>query len=258
VTVLDTILDDKRKEVAESKRSLGIVQIESVARDAAPPRPFKKSLEQVPFALIAEIKKASPSRGTLLKDFDHRKLAIEFQSGGASALSVLTDRKYFGGDPSFIRDVKEVVNLPVLRKDFILDEYQVYESRAIGADAILLIVRALSPADLKRLYDLAASLGMGILVETHTEVEIEIANSIGAEIIGINNRDLGTFEVNIKTSVDLCSHIDKRAIAVSESGITSGRDVLTLQSAGFKAALVGEGIVTREDRTSAVRELIPR
>ena len=256
MTVLDTILDDKRREVTESKRSLGNVQIEKIARDAAPPRPFKKSLAQVHFALIAEIKKASPSRGTLLKDFDHRKLAIDFQSGGASALSVLTDRKYFGGDASFIREVKEAVDLPVLRKDFILDEYQVYESRAIGADAILLIVRALPPADLERLYVLAASLGMGILVETHSQGEIEVANSIGADIIGVNNRDLDTFKVSIKTSVDLCSHIGKRAIAVSESGITSRRDVLTLQSAGFKAVLVGEGLVTREDRTSAVRELI--
>ena len=258
MTILDTILDDKRREVAESKRKLGNVEIEEMAHEAAPPRSFRKSLEQVAFALIAEIKKASPSRGTLLKDFDHRKLAVEFQSGGASALSVITDRKYFGGDASFIRDVKEVVDLPILRKDFILDAYQVYESRAIGADAILLIVRALPPADLKRLHDLAASLGMGILVETHSREEIEVANSIGSDIIGINNRDLDTFKVSIKTSVDLCSHIDKRAFAVSESGITSRGDVLALQSAGFKAVLVGEGLVTREDRTSAVRELMTR
>ena len=258
MTILDTILEDKRKEVAESKKSTGRGQIEKMARDVAPPRLFKESLQEVPFAIIAEIKKASPSRGTLVQDFDHKRLAVEFQSGGASALSVLTDKKYFGGDASFIRDVKEIVDLPVLRKDFIVDEYQVYESRAIGADAILLIVRALSVAELKSYYDLATSLGMGVLVEAHSQAEIEIANSVGAEIIGINNRDLGTFQVSIKTSLELIPHIDKRAIAVSESGISTRGDVLALQNAGFRAALVGEGVVTRGNRAAAVRELISR
>jgi indole-3-glycerol phosphate synthase len=258
VTFLDTILKDKHREVAELKRSTGRERIEGMARDAAPPRLFKDSLQQVPFALIAEIKKASPSRGTLVEDFDHRKLAAEFQSGGANALSVLTDKKYFGGDASFIRDVKGIVSLPVLRKDFIVDEFQVYESRAIGADAILLIVRALTLTELTGFLNLAISLGMGVLVETHSEKEIEIANSVGAEIIGINNRDLGTFQVSMKTSVDLIPHVDKRAIAVSESGISSRGDVLALQRAGFRAALVGEGIVARGDRTAAVRELILR
>jgi indole-3-glycerol phosphate synthase len=254
--MLDTILEEKHREVAESKRSTARERIEGMAMDAAPPRLFKESLRKVPFALIAEIKKASPSRGTLVQDFDHRKLAIEFESGGASALSVLTDKKYFGGDASFIRDVKRSVGLPVLRKDFIVDEYQVYESRAIGADGILLIVRALSEAELKGFYELAMSLGMGVLVETHSQEEIEIANSVGAEIIGINNRDLGTFQVSIKSSLELIPHIDKRAIAVSESGISSRSDVLALQNAGFRAMLVGEGVMTREDRTAAVRELI--
>lgn len=259
MTILDSILEDKRREVAESRRSTRLGQIEQMAREAAkPPRRFMESLMHVPFALIAEIKKASPSKGTLVTDFDPKKLAVEFHSGGASALSVLTDKKYFAGDVSFVRDVKERVDLPVLRKDFIVDEYQIYESRAIDADAILLIVRALSVAELKRFHDLAKSLGMAVLVETHSRSEIETANSIGAEIIGINNRDLGTFEVNIKTSVDLVRYVDRQAIAVSESGISSHAHVLELQDAGFRAALVGEGIVAREDRVAAVRELIPR
>jgi len=258
VTILDTILEDKRNEVAESKKRTGRGQIERLARDAAPPRLFKKSLQQVPFAIIAEIKKASPSKGVLVQDFDHKTLAVEFQSGGATALSVLTDKKYFGGDASFIRDVKEVVDLPVLRKDFILDEYQVYESRAIGADAVLLIVRVLSMEELSSFHALAASLGMAVLVETHSKEEIEIANSIGAEIIGINNRDLGTFQLNVRTSVNLFPHIDKRAIAVSESGIFTRSDILVLQNAGFRAVLVGEALVTRENRPAAVRELMSR
>jgi len=193
-----------------------------------------------------------------VQDFDHKTLAVEFQSGGASALSVLTDKKYFGGDASFIRDVKEKVDLPVLRKDFILDEYQVYESRAIGADAILLIVRSLSVAELRSFHDLAASLGMGVLVEAHSKEEIAIANSIGAEIIGINNRDLSTFQVSIATSTDLFSHIDKRALGVSESGIFTRCDVLALQNVGFRAALVGEALATRENRAAAVRDLLSR
>jgi indole-3-glycerol phosphate synthase len=258
VTILETILEDKRKEVAESKKRTGTGQIEQLARDAAPPRPFKKSLQQVPFAIIAEIKKASPSKGVLVRDFDHKTLAVEFQTGGASALSVLTDRKYFGGDASFIREVKEVVDLPVLRKDFIIDEYQVYESRGIGADAILLIVRALSIKELRSFHGLATSLGLAVLVEAHSKEEIEVANSIGAEIIGINNRDLGTFQVNIRTSVNLFPYIDERAIAVSESGIVTRSDILVLQNAGFRAALIGEALATRDNRPAAVRELMSR
>jgi indole-3-glycerol phosphate synthase len=256
VTILDTILDDKRKEVAESIRNLGRERIEAMARDVPLPRGFRRSLERDPFALIAEIKKASPSRGLIVEDFDHRRLAAEFKAGGARALSVLTDKNYFSGDPSFIQEVKEVVDLPVLRKDFIIDEYQVFESRAIGADAMLLIVRALQPEELRRFYELATFLGMDVLVETHSEQDISIANSIGADIIGINNRDLDTFQVSIKTSIDLIPFVDERALAVSESGISSRRDVLALKEAGFRAALVGEGIVTRADRVSAVRELI--
>ncbi len=256
MTILDTILDEKRKEVAESKRSTSSGLIERMALQCAPARLFKESLKQVTFGLIAEIKKASPSRGTLIKEFDHKKLAFEFKSGGATALSVLTDKKYFGGDASFINDVKSIVDLPVLRKDFIVDEYQVFESRAIGADAILLIVRALTPEKLKQFHDLATSLGMGVLVETRSEKEIDLANSIGAGIIGVNNRDLGTFEVSIKTSIDLFPRIAEGAIAVSESGIASRTDILRLQHIGFRAALVGEGIVTAGDRTLAVRELI--
>jgi len=258
VTILDTILQNKRAEVAESKRHVGREEIEDLARSAAPPRLFKETLQRTPFALIAEIKKASPSKGVLLEHFDHRKLAVEFESGGASALSVLTDKKFFQGDISFLADVKGVTALPVLRKDFIVDEYQIYESRAMGADAILLIVRALSLGEIKTFYALATLLGMAALVETHSEKEIEIANSIGAEIIGINNRDLESFQVNINTSLNLISHVDKGAIAVSESGILNRDDVQALERAGFRAALVGEGIMTGQDRVAAVRELILR
>ena len=257
MTILDTILEDKRKEVAEAQRVTSIERIAARAKETEAPRSFADAFKRQPFALIAEIKKASPSRGVLLENFDHRALAEEFQAGGASALSVLTDRKYFRGEPSYVADVKAVTGLPVLRKDFIVDEYQVYESRAIGADAILLIVRALEVEQLRRFYELAESLGLGILVETHDEMEIEIANSIGASVVGINNRDLENFEVRLETSLSLFRHIDKQAIAVSESGISSLADTKILKRTGFRGALVGEGIMTRPDRRAAVKALIP-
>ncbi|MDP2886138.1 MAG: indole-3-glycerol phosphate synthase TrpC [Ignavibacteria bacterium] len=258
MTILETILEDKRKEVAAAKKVISKDQIIARAIASGAPRPFKRALNRVPFALIAEIKRASPSKGTLVEHFDHTKIAVEFRAGGAHALSVLTDTKYFGGDQSYIQQVKEVVDLPILRKDFIVDEYQVYESRALGADAILLIVRALTVSELRLLHECAGSLAMAVLVETHTEMEIEIANSIGAEIIGVNNRDLSTFEVNISTSLTLFPFIRSDALAVSESGISSAADVLAVRQAGFRAALIGEGVVTRADRAAAVRELIPR
>jgi indole-3-glycerol phosphate synthase len=258
MTILDSILEDKRREVAEAKEAVSPERMRSLARDAEPPREFKAALQQHAFGLIAEIKKASPSRGVLLEQFNHRSLAEEYAAGGASALSVLTDRKYFMGDGAFIRDVKQCVSIPVLRKDFIIDAYQVYESRAIGADALLLIVKALAPGTLQQLFELAMSLGMDVLVEAHTDQEVVTANALGAEIVGINNRDLSSFEVNIQTSLTLASLIHAGALAVSESGIVTRRDVEALQSAGFRAALVGEGIVTKTDRVAAIRELLAR
>jgi len=258
VTIFETILGEKRNEVAKAMKAISKDHIIERAIACRAPRPFTRTLRQVPFALIAEIKRASPSKGTLVDNFDHTKIAAEFQAGGARALSVLTDRKYFGGDHSHIEQVKAVVDLPILRKDFIVDEYQVYESRALGADAILLIVRALTVSELRHLYECAGSLAMAVLVEAHTEKEIEIANSIGAEIIGVNNRDLSTFQANLSTSVALFPFIRSDALAVSESGISSAADVLALRLAGFRAALIGEAVLTRADRAAAVRELIPR
>jgi indole-3-glycerol phosphate synthase len=258
LTIFETILEDKRKEVVEAKKAISKDQMIAKASACRAPRPFKRALRQVPFALIAELKRASPSKGTIVEHFDHTGIATEFQAGGAHALSVLTDRKYFGGDQSSIHQAKEAVELPILRKDFILDEYQVYESRALGADAILLIVQALTENELRQLYECALSLAMAVLVETHTAEEIEIANSIGAEIIGINNRDFSTFEANISTSLTLFPIIRSDALAVSESGIKTVADMLRLRQVGFHAALIGEGLVTRADRAAAVRELIPR
>jgi indole-3-glycerol phosphate synthase len=254
--MLRTILEDKRVEVADASRRIPLGAIRQQAAKVEGIRDFKGALEKPPIAIIAEIKKASPSKGTLTEKFDHLELALQYQAGGAHALSVLTDKKYFHGDKTFIEDIKDLTHLPILRKDFIIDEYQVYESRVLGADALLLIVRALSKAQLSELYQCAKLTGLAVLVEAHSEEELEVANDICAEMIGINNRDLATFAVNLEQSVRLRPLIRKGALAISESGISTAIDVRTLKNAGFRAVLVGEGLIRHADRSAAVRSLI--
>ena len=255
--VLRTILEDKSVEVADAKRRVPLASIRQQAASVQGIRDFKRALEKPPIAIIAEIKKTSPSKGTLIEKFDHLDLAMQYQAGGAHALSVLTDKKYFHGDKTFIEDIKDLTHLPILRKDFIIDEYQVYESRTLGADALLLIVRAVSKAQLGELYQCAKAAGMAVLVEAHSEEELEVANEIGAEIIGINNRDLVTFAVDLELSVRLRPLIRKGALAISESGIRTATEVRSLKNAGFRAVLVGEGLLRYADRSAAVRSIIP-
>jgi indole-3-glycerol phosphate synthase len=254
--VLRAILEDKKAEVEDAKRRNPLAAIRQQAARVEGTRDFKRALEKPPIAIIAEIKKASPSKGTLTDKFDHLEMAMQYQAGGAHALSVLTDKKYFFGDKTFLKDIKELTHLPILRKDFIIDEYQVYESRVLGADALLLIVRAVSKTQLSELYQCAKATGMAVLVEAHSEEEVEVANEIRAEIIGINNRDLVTFSVNLEESVRLRPFIREGALAISESGIVSAADVRSLKKAGFKAVLVGEGLIRHADRSAAVRSLI--
>ena len=257
MSVLQDILRDKRKEIEEIKQDVPFERLRSFVetRDL---RPFSKTLRDAPFSLIAEIKKASPSRGVLRNQFDPIALAREYEKLGARALSILTDTKYFQGQKDFIKLVKTECSLPVLRKDFILDEYQVYETRVLGADAILLIAKILTDAQLFQLYDCARKLNLAVLVETHSEEEIDRANRIGAEIIGINNRDLDTFEVALDLSLKLRSRIAKSAITVAESGITSAADVERVREAGFHAMLVGEGLISEQNGNAVFRELLSR
>ena len=255
--LLHTILGDKSVEVADAKRRVPLAAIRQQAAGVQGVRDFKQALRIPAIAIIAEIKKASPSKGTLAEKFDHLELALQYQAGGAHALSVLTDKKYFQGDKTFVQDIKDLTHLPILRKDFIIDEYQVYESRVLGADALLLIVRALSKAQLSELYQCATATGLAVLVEAHSGEEIQTANEIGADIIGINNRDLASFAVSLEQSVRLRPLIRKGALAISESGISTATDVRTLQDAGFKAVLVGEGLIRHADRSAAIRSMIP-
>ncbi|MCX7926197.1 MAG: indole-3-glycerol phosphate synthase TrpC [Fimbriimonadales bacterium] len=257
MTILQRILETKREEVDSRRRAAPLAELKARLHDLPPPRGFHHALRHSanPIALIAEIKRASPSKGMIREDFDPAAIAEQYAAAGADALSVLTDEPYFQGKPEYVLQARERVPLPALRKDFILDAYQVYESRALGADAILLIVAALP--DRKQLHDLRAlaeSLGMDALVEVHDEWELETAVESGATLIGVNNRDLRTFEVSLETTFRLLRYFPDEATCVSESGIETAEQVQRLHAAGVHALLVGETLMRAADPVATVRE----
>jgi len=254
--MLDRIVAEKRKEVAQRKKSLPLSTLKERMAQCQAPLDFAAALSGDSTRLIAEVKRASPSRGVLCVDFDPVALAKTYARGGAAAISVLTEMKYFQGGLDHLVAIREEVRLPLLRKDFIFDPYQIYESRAYGADALLLIVAILSQEQLKELLSLSRSLSISCLVEVHNESEVERALSSGAEIIGINNRDLATFAVDINTTYRLRPLIPQERIVVSESGISRREDVEKLKEWGVRAVLVGEALVTAEDIPTKMKELI--
>ncbi|MDE1171899.1 MAG: indole-3-glycerol phosphate synthase TrpC [Verrucomicrobium sp.] len=220
-------------------------------------RPFRAGLFREPeLGLIAEVKKASPSAGVIAENFDPVTQAREYERAGAHALSVLTDEKYFGGNLSLLQDIRDQVDLPILRKDFIVHELQVYESVVAGADAILLIVAALDDPTLERLYQLARTVQLDVLVEVHTLREMDRALELGADIVGINNRNLDTFEVDLYTTEALAEEIPSDCLAVSESGIRTAEDVRRLRRSGINAILVGETLMRAKSVPDKVRELL--
>ncbi len=218
-------------------------------------RDFAAALRRAP-AIVAEIKKASPSRGLIAADFDPADIASDYARGGAAALSVLTDATFFQGSLDDLAAARAAASLPVLRKDFTLDEFDVVEAAAAGADAILLIAAILDVAAMRRLRELAASYGMAALVEAHDEAELDAALASGAGILGVNNRDLRTFEVRLETSERLAGRMPSGLLRVAESGIFSASDVRRLRGAGYDAFLVGEHLMKSADRAAAVRELM--
>jgi indole-3-glycerol phosphate synthase len=255
--VLDRIVRDKQEEVNRRKREISRNELEARGRSVAPARGFGAALR--PGArrvrLIAEIKKASPSRGVLAEAFDPVALARIYSSSGASALSVLTDEKYFLGRPEHLGGVRAAVDLPLLRKDFVLDEYQLWESRALGADAVLLIVAALEPSRLRDLHQAAKGIGLETLVEVHAPRELDVALSLDLSVIGINNRDLQSLETRLETSLELLPLIPPGPAVVSESGLHTRDEVERVVAAGAHAVLVGEALVTAADPAAKVREL---
>lgn len=252
--ILDDIIFNKRQEVTALKVRLNIPKVKKIIKELPHPRKFLKGK----FSLIAEIKKASPSAGVIVEKFEPVYLAKVFEEAGAAALSVLTDEKFFQGKLEHIKEAKDSTTIPVLRKDFIVDESQIYESRVAGADAVLLIVRILSDEQLEEFINLARALKMKCLVEVHDEKETERALKVDAEIIGINNRDLDTFQVDFDTTLNLMDKYPelREKIVVSESGISSAEQVRALKGKGVSAILVGESLLRSRDIGAKIRELM--
>ena len=253
--MLNRITTQKKVEIKERKKSMPLSCLEERIAQQEAPLDLALALRGSRVQLIAEVKKASPSRGVLCPNFNPVELAKTYAQGGATAISVLTDEKHFQGSVAHLTTIRKEVKLPLLRKDFIIDSYQVYESRACGADALLLIVAILSQEQLEELLSLSHSLGLKCLVEVHSEGEVERALLSGAEIIGINNRDLNTFTTDINTTRRLLPLIPPGRIVVSESGIKSRSDVEQLKDWGVNAVLVGEALVTSGDVLSKMKEL---
>ena len=254
--MLDEIIARKKEEVEQRKKMLPLSLLKKRIARQKPPLDFALALKGEPIRLIAEVKQASPSRGILCPNFNPTELATTYAQGGASAISVLTEVNYFKGNIDHLAAIREVVKLPLLRKDFIFDSYQVYESRAYGADALLLIMAILSQEQLKELLSIGHRLGLKCLVEVHNETEVERALLSGAEIIGINNRDLNTFTIDINTTNQLRPLIPQQKIVVAESGIRSRNDVKTLMDWGVNAVLIGEALVTANNILTKMKELM--
>lgn len=254
--ILDEILANKRAEVAH--RLARVSQEEQAERAAAqlPARDFLGALRKSGVSIISEIKRQSPAKGALRLDMDAPTMAATYAEAGASCISVLTDEKYFRGHDSDLVAVRERVSVPVLRKDFVVSPYQVYEARAIGADCVLLIVLALRPEEIAGLAELAQSLGMAALVEVHTEQELGIAVEVGSELIGINNRDLTRMVTDVATTAKLRPLVPDGVTLVSESGIRTAEDIAMLRDLGVDAALVGESLVTAPDAGELLRSFL--
>ena len=254
--ILQEIAAYKREFVAQRKREKPLVDVRSAAFDTAAPADFVGALRQEGISLIAELKKASPSKGIIRADFDPETIADIYAENGARALSVLTDEAYFQGCDAYLQAARRVAGLPALRKDFTVDPYQLYEARLLGADAILLIVALMDGGQLEDFLGLGDELGLGVLVEVHTAAELDRALSVGPCLIGVNNRDLKSFETSLETTFELLEKIPSQVTTVSESGIDSRADIERLEAAGVDAVLIGEALMRQTDIGAKVRELL--
>jgi len=255
--ILDEIIAYKKEELAEAKRRVPLADIKSRAAEAGPTRGFEIALagcEEI--RLIAEVKKASPSKGVIREDFDPAAIARLYEASGASCISVLTEQKFFLGRLEYLDALRKAVAIPLLRKDFIIDPYQIVEARAAGADAVLLIAACLERQQLEDFIGIARQLQLDVLVESHTYRELDKSLLAGAVLVGINNRDLATFTVDLQTTIDLMGDIPDDRTVVSESGIKTREDVLKLQRSGVDAILVGEGLMREKDVEKKVKQLL--
>lgn len=258
-TVLKKILARKQEEIAERSSAVSIAELKEQCEKADSPRGFVRALQAKidsgQAAVIAEVKKASPSKGIIREDFDPVAIAKSYEKGGACCLSVLTDIDFFQGSDEYLKMARSATSLPVIRKDFIIDEYQVYEARALGADCILLIVSALEGAQLSKLYNLAVELDMDVLVEVHDEEELKQALALDSSMVGINNRNLHTFETSLENTFQLVDKIPGETIIITESGIHTTDDVAAMRGHSVNAFLVGEAFMRSEDPGQRLMEM---
>jgi indole-3-glycerol phosphate synthase len=256
--ILQKIVESKRQEVARQKEILPIGELRQMLADRPPTRDFEGAIRNRDCAVIAEVKRSSPSKGRIREDFNPVEIAGIYEDHGAAAISILTEQKFFEGNAAYVPQIRMAVMLPLLRKDFIVDPYQISETRVLGADALLLIARLLEAGELRDFIGFASELGLAALVEVHDEADLEKAVSSGAGIVGINNRDLATFRTDLDVSIRLARRIPQGITVVSESGINSRGDVETLMSEGIHAVLVGESLMREQDIGKKLRELLGR
>lgn len=254
--ILKRIVEAKRKEVASLKEMTPLAQLENAIGNLLPVRDFRGAISNARCSIIAEVKRSSPSKGRIREEFDPVQIATLYQDNGAQAVSVLTDEAFFDGKGAYLSGIKKSVYLPLLRKDFIIDSYQIYETRFLGGDALLLIAGLLEQGQLQEYIDLSETLGLAPLVEVHTREELDKALAAGAGIIGINNRDLKTFSTDIKTTLELAPLIPRDRVVVTESGINTREDIEQLMEAGIHAFLIGEALMRSEDIGGKLRELL--
>ncbi len=255
--ILDEIVNNKLEEVAERKKEVPLAVLKSKLAASTPARNFRKAISSpTRINIIAEIKRASPSAGVIIKNLRLQELAEIYEKNGASALSILTDQKYFKGELKDLEKARKASSLPILAKEFIVDEYQIYEARTRGADALLLIARVLDKEELRKYLDLASRLDLDCLVEIHTEEEWQKIKDLPVDIVGINNRNLENFKVDLKMSFNLIKKIPSDKIVVSESGITNKKDIYRLHEAGIDAFLIGEALLRSENVGEKLRELL--
>lgn len=257
IMILDDIVATQKIRIEHEKKekNIKVLKQEVLSLPLNEKIFFEESLNDKKFSFICEIKKASPSKGTIVENFPYTDIAKEYEQAGAAAISVLTEPNFFKGSDKILKDVADIVNIPILRKDFIIDEYQIYQAKLIGADAILLICAILDEKILNKFLNIAKNLKLSCLVETHNEDEIKMALNSEAKIIGINNRDLKTFRVDIKTSLELQKFIPENKILISESGIKTVQDIKILKEAGFNGVLIGESIMLSKNKKQFLLKL---
>ncbi|GAB6099307.1 indole-3-glycerol phosphate synthase TrpC [Halanaerocella petrolearia] len=254
--ILDKIVKHKREEVKQQKEDKSVSELKSQINRLDDTRDFKSALKDSGMSLIAEVKKASPSKGVIKEEFEPVKTASQYEVAGAKAISVLTDQEFFQGQLNYLQQIKDKVSLPILRKDFIIDPYQIYQARAYGADAILLIAAILTEQELADYLQLATDLGLDVLLEVHNRQELQQALEVDSDIIGINNRNLKVFEVDLATTLGLQRLVPDNKVIISESGIKDGSDISLLEKHNIDGVLVGEALVKSNDIKSKVKELV--